>query len=193
MKILEKIISKDSVLRSSQNTRSYIMKQTDPRAAANAIIKELGVDKTIPSLYDARITAMNMVGDYVKLGSEFDHNQSFEHGVKRAEAMRNQYPFFAKEEDEMDAASNVVKPEKPLKAPKVVNAKDDGDKKRAILKSGKERGSMREVARKIYLENKDAPNKVVVQLIAEALNIPKMNAYTHVYLVKQELKKKASA
>ncbi len=191
MKILEKIVSKDSVLRSSQNTRSYIMKQPDPRAAANAIIKELGVEKTIDSLYDARITAMNMVSDYVKLGSEFDQDESFHHGIKRAETMRNQYPYFAKEEDDMDAAASVAKVEKTIKVPKVV--KESGERKRPVLKSGKERGSMREVARKIYLENKDAPNKVVVQLIAEALDIPKTNAYTHVYLVKQELKKKSAA
>lgn len=188
MNIVPKIISEKSVLRSSQNVREYIMKQHNPREAANAIIKELGVDQYVPSLYDARITAMNMVCDYVKLGCEFDHIESFKHGIKRAEMMRNQYPYFAKEEDDMDVAADVVKPAKVVDVPKV--AKEKGERKRPILKSGKERGSMREVARKVYLDNKDNPTKIIVQLIAEALNIPKMNAYTHLYLVKQELKKK---
>lgn len=203
LNVLDKIVNKNSGIRTTRNTREYIMSQDNPRAAANALIVELG-GKPLSKLYDARITAVNMVTDYAIKGAEYDAQQSYEHGIERARILRNQYPSFAQEDDNMDVVLDApVEPVK-VKAPKTVVAKapkekvakvkaekkDSSEKKRPVLKSGRERGSMREIARKIYLDNKTAPNKEIVRLIAEALDIPKMNAYTHVYLVKNELKKK---
>ena len=47
------------------------------------------------------------------------------------------------------------------------------------------RGSKREMAREIYLANKEAPTKMVVDLIAEALQTTKSNAYVYLYHIKK--------
>lgn len=207
MNILPKLIRENSVLRSSQNVREYIMKQLNPRDAANAIIKELGVEKNVPSLYDARITAMNMVSDYIRLGCEFDQEASFEHGMSRAQLLRKEYPYFAKEEDKMDTVIDNVNTETTVAKvvdPAVLAAKRERDaarkrEKRAAEKAAKTvkvekvktdkvktaRGSKREMAREIYLANKEAPTKMVVDLIAEALQTTKSNAYVYLYHIKK--------
>lgn len=206
LNVLNKIVDKNSGVHTTRQTREYIMQQENPRAAANALIVELG-GKPLPKLYDARITAMNMVVDYATKGAEFDSQLSYEHGIERARILRNQYPSFAQEDDNMDvvidtpkvavtAPVRVVKAKAP-KAEKAVKVKaekktkkESGERARPVLKSGRERGAMRDVVRKIYLDNQKAPNTEIIRLICEALNIPKTNAYTHVYLVKNELKKK---
>lgn len=199
MSILPKIIRENSVLRSSQNTRAYIMKQSNPREAANDIIKELGVAKYIPSLYDARITAMNMVSDYIRFGSEFDHEASFEHGMSRAHLLRKEYPYFAKEEDKMDSAIDNVNVtnndnaavaivKAPVKAKRKAKEKAVVTKEEVVaevvVRSAKK--SKRDIARDIYLANKEAPSKMIVDLIAETLQTTKSNAYVYLYHVKKE-------
>lgn len=50
------------------------------------------------------------------------------------------------------------------------------------------RGAKRDVARQIYMENKDLDNKAVIKLIAKELEVTEQNAYTYLYLVKKSLK-----
>ena len=61
-----------------------------------------------------------------------------------------------------------------------------------VTPNGKPRskkGSKRAVAKQLYLENRDKGDKVVIDLIAKALDVTVQNAYTYVYLVKKELTK----
>jgi len=48
--------------------------------------------------------------------------------------------------------------------------------------------SKRNIARDIYLENKDKGEKFIIELVQKALNVTKQNAYTYIYLVKKDLK-----
>ena len=50
------------------------------------------------------------------------------------------------------------------------------------------RGAKRDVARQIYLENKDQDEKAIIALVAKELDITPQNAYTYIYLVKKSLK-----
>ena len=52
----------------------------------------------------------------------------------------------------------------------------------------KKRGGKRDVAAKIYMDNKHLSNKEVIAMIAQELDVTLQNAYTYLYLVKKSLK-----
>lgn len=52
----------------------------------------------------------------------------------------------------------------------------------------KKKGSKREIASRIYTQNKDLDSKAIVALIAKELDVTMQNAYTYLYNVKKALK-----
>jgi hypothetical protein len=49
------------------------------------------------------------------------------------------------------------------------------------------KGNKRNIAKQIYIDNKDKGDKYVIELVQKELSISKQNAYTYVYLVKKDL------
>ena len=56
----------------------------------------------------------------------------------------------------------------------------------AVSKARK--GSKRDVARQIYLENRGKDEKEVIAIVAKEMEVTLQNAYTYIYLVKKDLK-----
>lgn len=188
----------NSMVRTQRAVRVWIEDQQDGLAAANTIITTLGGTSTIDKFYNARIVASHMFIDCVKNGSDFNPGQSYEDGVWKAKQLRRQSGSLAEhEEKQMEAATAMKKagatgkkvvPGVKVPTVKAAKAKEKEAKGPTILANGRERGSMRIIARKIFLDNEN-DSKAVVKGIMDALNCSKTNAYTHIYLVKQELKK----
>lgn len=60
--------------------------------------------------------------------------------------------------------------------------------KEKLITAPKKKGSKRDAACKIFMDNKHLSNKEVIALIAKELDVTLQNAYTYVYLIKKDLK-----
>lgn len=187
--------------KTSMNVANFIRTSENPLETANNIIVDLGGEK-VDRVYDARNIAQVMVVDCVTKGKLFDPKESYGDGAFRAKKNRQHSPSVAANEDNIMEAAKAAKAAKAsgksptvpkVKAVKAKDAAEKAEKGPTILKNGKERGSMRVAAMKIFLANKDKDNKIIVDLICKGLDIPKTNAYTHIYLCKQQLKKEEAA
>lgn len=177
--VLEKlqIRETDGAIRSVQATREWIQSKPDRLKAANTIVTELG-GKPLGDNYSARIVAQNMVSDLVLQGAEFDGETSYAHGVKRAEVMSKQYPYFAKQENGviMETVNVEVTANGKAKIVKISKPKEAG-----------KRGSRRAQVKELILKNQGKKMSEIIKVLMETLNIGKPNATTQYYLAKKEL------
>lgn len=60
--------------------------------------------------------------------------------------------------------------------------------KTPLIDAPKKRGSKRDAATKLYLDNKHLPSKEIISIITNELDVSPQNAYTYVYLIKKSLK-----
>lgn len=180
------------------NVKSFIEAPGHDRLQeANNIIVDLG-GEAVDKVYDARMIAQSMVVDAIRSGKTFDAKTSFQDGKWRAKKQREQWPSIANSEDNYMTAKAVKIKEATAtdgtvatKVPKVKAVKEPKPAKGpTILKNGRERGTMRQIALDVYAKHKDTDQ--LVPEMCKALGVEKSGAYTHIYLVKQALAKAAA-
>ena len=149
-----------SEIRAIQHTRDYLDNHPDPLRAANSIIGKFKIPP-LDNVKKAYVFAMTAV------------EQSMKHDYPTIEAiMKRANDRITHITDMIGPAAFVVEKEENLnKAP-----------------SGSRRGSKREFAKSLYLDNKDTMNdKEIIALIATEMQVSMPNAYTYLYNVKKLL------
>lgn len=152
-----------SPTRAIRSIREYLDAQPDPLKAANKIMYAFGL-KPETNVRKAYIFAMTAIEKQMNDGA-VDPKAVLE----KADARINNL-------------TQILGPT-AFKMPDVAVTMESG---KAKVKGKK--GSKRAIAQQLYIENKDKGDKVVIDLVAEALGVSKQNAYTYVYLVKKDLK-----
>ncbi len=151
-----------SEVRAIQQTRDYLDSHSNPLKAANYIVQKFNIPP-IDNVKKAYVFAMTAVEQSLK--SETPDIQAI---MDRANARIHRLTDIIG-----DSAFVVHKEDNPNKAA-----------------PGARKGSKREIAKSIYLENKETKNdKEIITLISQELEVTAQNAYTYLYNVKKLLAK----
>lgn len=143
-----------------QNVRNYLDNHPNPLRAANIIIGKFNIPP-LDNVKKAYIFAMTIV------------EQSMKHDYPIIETIMK------RANDRITYITNIFGP-----AAFVVEKEDNPNK----APSGSRRGSKRELAKSLYLDNKDTMNdKEIIALIAAEMQVSMSNAYTYLYNVKKLL------
>lgn len=148
----------DCTTRNIQNLREYLDSQSNSLKAANAILHKFGIPP-VNNCKKAYVFAMTSVEQSLK------NNYKIESIINKAN-------------DRIERITDILGSNAFVDYTNVNSNTNTPDKK----------GGKRNIARDIYLQNKEKGDKFVIELIQKELNISKQNAYTYVYLVKKDLK-----
>ena len=150
-----------SEVRAIQKTRDYLDSQANPLRAANFIIQKFNIPH-IDNVKKAYVFAMTAVEQSMK--SDAPNIQAI---MDRANAR-------------VSRLTDIIGP-----AAFIVQKEDNPNK----AEPGSRKGSKREIAKTIYLENKaKLDDKAIIAMIADELEVTQQNAYTYLYNVKKLLK-----
>ncbi len=151
-----------SVNRAIMQTRDYLDNQVDPLKTANQIISKFNIPP-IDNVKKAYVFVMTAVEQSMKTNTP---------DIKAIMDKANQ---------RISRITDIIGPGA------FVVEKEVNENKSA---PGSRKGSKREVAKTLYLENKDTKSdKEIISLIAEELEVTAQNAYTYLYNVKKLLAK----
>ena len=150
-----------SEVRAIQMTRDYLDNQVNPLRAANYISQKFNIPQN-DNVKKAYVFAMTAVEQSMK-----SENPNIQAIMDRANAR-------------IDRLTDIIGPRA------FVVEKEDNPNK---AEPGSRKGSKREIAKTIYLENKATlDDKAIIALIADELEVTQQNAYTYLYNVKKLLK-----
>lgn len=151
-----------SEVRAIQQARNYLDSHANPLRAANHIVQKFNIPP-IDNVKKAYVFAMTAVEQSLK-----SENPNIQAIMDRANAR-------------IDRLTDI------LGAGAFVVHKEDNPNKAA---PGARKGSKREVAKSVYLENKETKSdKEIIELISQELEVTAQNAYTYLYNVKKLLAK----
>lgn len=151
-----------SEVRAISQTRDYLDRNVNPLKAANFIIQKFNIPP-VDNVKKAYVYAMTVVEHSLK--TETPDIQAI---MDRANAR-------------IDRLTDIIGP-----AAFVVHKEENPNK----AAPGARKGSKREIAKSIYLENKKTKSdKEIIELISAELEVTSQNAYTYLYNVKKLLAK----
>lgn len=162
--VLKKLdMSRDiSINRAIMRTREYLDNQANPLKAANHIITKFNIPP-VDNVKKAYVFAMTAV------------EQSLSTDAPSIETI-------------MDKANNRIRRITDIIGPSAFVVEKEVNENKST--PGSRKGSKREVAKSLYLENKDSKtDKEIIALISAELEVTTQNAYTYLYNVKKLLAK----
>jgi len=168
MNVADDLLSKldiergSSVTRAIFRTREFLDGQPDPLKTANQIITKFKIPP-VDNVKKAYVFVMTAV----------------------EQSMNTQNPSI---QSIMDKANSRITHITDIIGPAAFVVEKEVNENKAV--PGSRKGSKREIAKSIYLENKDTKSdKDIISMIAQELDVTMQNAYTYLYNVKKLLAK----